>query len=179
MSTELERLRAALTRIAEARADERDIYWASGVAEDALVGAATETDGYRDAFYAIGELLGMTAMPISPKEAFETVMLPRLRQLLGGETSAVLSDGHTTRVDALRVADELHSLAEHFANRCEDEVAGRVSAGAAILEMLAVAYWPSVKAAAAPTQEWVDKSQGLTGLQYDAEGERLPENGTL
>lgn len=34
------------------------------------------------------------------------------------------------------------------------------------------------KATAAPTQEWLDRSQGLTGLQYDEHGERLPGNGT-
>jgi len=40
------------------------------------------SDGYKDAFYQIAELLDMTAMPISPKQAFETVMLPRLRELV-------------------------------------------------------------------------------------------------
>jgi hypothetical protein len=38
--------------------------------------------GYRDAFYKIAEMLGLSAMPISPKDAFETVMVPRLRALL-------------------------------------------------------------------------------------------------
>jgi len=38
-------------------------------------------DGYRAAFFQIAEVLGMEAMPISPKEAFETAMLPLLRKL--------------------------------------------------------------------------------------------------
>ena len=45
--------------------------------------APLPSDGYKDAFYQIAELLGMAAMPVSPKEAFETVMLPRLRKLAG------------------------------------------------------------------------------------------------
>lgn len=44
--------------------------------------ASRDADGYREAFYQIADLLGLPAMPISPKEAFETVMLPRLRELL-------------------------------------------------------------------------------------------------
>jgi hypothetical protein len=39
------------------------------------------SDGYKHAFYQIADLLDMTAMPISPKEAFETVMLPKIREL--------------------------------------------------------------------------------------------------
>lgn len=35
----------------------------------------------------------------------------------------------------------------------------------------------AVKANDIPTQEWLDKSQGLTGLEYDEHGERLSENG--
>lgn len=45
------------------------------------------SDGYMNAFYKISDLLGLPAMPISPKEAFETVMLPRLRELLAVKTS--------------------------------------------------------------------------------------------
>lgn len=37
--------------------------------------------------------------------------------------------------------------------------------------------WSPKKATAAPTQEWLDRSQGLTGLQYDENGERLPRAG--
>jgi hypothetical protein len=48
------------------------------------------SDGYKDAFYQIAELLDMTAMPISPKEAFETVMLPRLRELVAVKAAAPL-----------------------------------------------------------------------------------------
>lgn len=55
---------------------------AKATGEGADTGVSFETSGYQDAFYAIGELLGLTAMPISPKEAFETRMLPRLRQLI-------------------------------------------------------------------------------------------------
>lgn len=51
------------------------------------------TDGYVGAFYKIGELLGLTAMPISPKEAFETVMFPRLRQLVDG-AAVETNDGY-------------------------------------------------------------------------------------
>lgn len=47
----------------------------------------TCSDGYKDAFYQIAELLDMAAMPISPKEAFETVMLPRLRKLTKAENA--------------------------------------------------------------------------------------------
>lgn len=36
----------------------------------------------------------------------------------------------------------------------------------------------AVKVNAVPTQEWLDKSQGLTGLQYDEHGERMPEKAT-
>lgn len=54
-----------------------------GPISEALAGATAEpSDGYKDAFYAIGELIGLTAMPISPKEVFETRMLPVLRELL-------------------------------------------------------------------------------------------------
>lgn len=49
--------------------------------------------GYQDAFYKIAEVLGMPAMPVSPKEAFETVMLPKLRALRGRATVPIdLSD---------------------------------------------------------------------------------------
>jgi hypothetical protein len=48
---------------------------------------------------------------------------------------------------------------------CEEIVDGLVSA--------------ALKARAAPTQEWLDRSQGVTGLEYDEHGERLPENGAL
>jgi hypothetical protein len=47
----------------------------------------TPADGYMDAYYQIANLLDMPAMPISPKEAFETMMLPRLRELLAEKTS--------------------------------------------------------------------------------------------
>lgn len=47
------------------------------------ISSGDETAGYREAFYQIGDLLGLAAMPISPKEAFEERMLPRLRQLIG------------------------------------------------------------------------------------------------
>jgi hypothetical protein len=47
-----------------------------------------QTDGYKDAFYEIAKLLDMTAMPISPREAFETVMLPRLRELVSREAAS-------------------------------------------------------------------------------------------
>jgi len=42
----------------------------------------TDRDGYRYAFFQIAELLDLPAMPISPKEAFEAVMLPKLRGLV-------------------------------------------------------------------------------------------------
>jgi hypothetical protein len=53
--------------------------WLSGVFGAAETGCF---DGYKDAFYQIAELLGLPAMPISPKQAFETVMLPKLRELV-------------------------------------------------------------------------------------------------
>jgi hypothetical protein len=76
--------------------DRRDQSWLAGYVS-ALTDhdrPAPETDGYRDAFYAISELLGLPAMPISPKEAFETVMLPQLRRLLGSETSRLYPHWH-------------------------------------------------------------------------------------
>jgi hypothetical protein len=36
-------------------------------------------------------MLGLSAMPISPKDAFETVMLPRLRLLIDSAVSASAS----------------------------------------------------------------------------------------
>jgi hypothetical protein len=48
----------------------------------------------------------------------------------------VLSDGHTTTADALRVATEMHELAEECANAGHDITGGRLSEGAAIIEML-------------------------------------------
>jgi hypothetical protein len=45
--------------------------------------AATQADrGYIDAFYKVAELLGVGARPNPPKVVFETVILPRLRDLL-------------------------------------------------------------------------------------------------
>jgi hypothetical protein len=38
-------------------------------------------EGYQEAFYAISKALGLSAMPVSPKEAFETIVLPRIEQL--------------------------------------------------------------------------------------------------
>lgn len=52
----------------------------------ASIHAHETTDGYKDAFYQISDLLGLPAMPISPKESFEMVMLPRLRELLAVKT---------------------------------------------------------------------------------------------
>lgn len=43
---------------------------------------AVSQQGYVDAFFEISKLLDIPALPISPKEAFETVMLPRLRELI-------------------------------------------------------------------------------------------------
>jgi hypothetical protein len=67
--------------------------WCSGYMSAVVDGRrpSVETngeDGYKAAFYQIAELLGMTAMPISPKEAFETVMLPRLRELVAVKTTS-------------------------------------------------------------------------------------------
>lgn len=58
------------------------------IARKALERPATPPEGsqgYVDAFYEIAKVLGIPAMPVSPKEGFETVMLPRLRQLLAAE----------------------------------------------------------------------------------------------
>lgn len=52
-------------------------------------------DGYKDAFYQIAGLLDLEAMPISPKEAFETVMLPRLRALVA--MKAIPPEKHTPK----------------------------------------------------------------------------------
>lgn len=60
------------------------------------------SDGYKDAFYQIAELLGLTAMPISPKAAFETVMLPRLRELVTVKAEAEhvpVSDEEAAQID--------------------------------------------------------------------------------
>lgn len=64
-------------------------------AQFAAIDRAAEktSDGYMTAFYQIADLLGLPAMPISPKEAFETVMLPRLRELLASDTNARLGPG--------------------------------------------------------------------------------------
>jgi hypothetical protein len=54
----------------------------------AILGLSHETnDGYKDAFYQIATLLDMEAMPISPKDAFERFMLPKLRALVARETA--------------------------------------------------------------------------------------------
>lgn len=41
--------------------------------------APAAEDGYREAFYRIADLMDIPAMAMSPKQAFETVMLPRLK----------------------------------------------------------------------------------------------------
>lgn len=64
---------------------EHEEWIASGDYDD----IAAELAGYVNAFYEIAKLLDLPAMPISPKEAFETVMLPKLRALLTtSETSS-------------------------------------------------------------------------------------------
>jgi hypothetical protein len=64
-------IREARTLLAEAEADAL----AQGQ-PDSLTG------GYVDAFYEIGKMLGIPALPVSPKEAFETHFKPKLRALL-------------------------------------------------------------------------------------------------
>lgn len=49
----------------------------------------TGDDGYWAAFYQIAELLGIAAMPVSPKQAFKTAMLPRLRALVTCEQALI------------------------------------------------------------------------------------------
>lgn len=52
--------------------------------DDALRSAPetlTAKSGFEEAFWRIAEALDLPAMPISPKQAFETVMLPKIRQL--------------------------------------------------------------------------------------------------
>jgi hypothetical protein len=38
--------------------------------------------GFEEAFWQIAEVLDLPAMPLTPKQAFEGVMLPRLRELV-------------------------------------------------------------------------------------------------
>lgn len=38
--------------------------------------------GYEDSFYDLADLLGLTAMPISPKEAWELHMRPRIVEMI-------------------------------------------------------------------------------------------------
>lgn len=52
---------------------------------DRMVAEKRNAQGYMDAFYEIANLLGLPAMPISPREAFETVMLPKLHRLIDTE----------------------------------------------------------------------------------------------
>lgn len=49
----------------------------------------------------------------------------------------VLGDGHTTVKHALELANEMHDLAEERAEETDDEAAGLLSEGAAVIEMLA------------------------------------------
>lgn len=44
-----------------------------------------DLDGYRTAFFEIGELLGMTAQPFSPKEVWETQMRPALQAAIAAQ----------------------------------------------------------------------------------------------
>lgn len=44
-----------------------------------------DLDGYRTAFFEIGELLGMTAQPFSPKEVWETQMRPALHAAIAAQ----------------------------------------------------------------------------------------------
>lgn len=45
-------------------------------------------DGYKDAFYKIGEILGIPASPHSPKHIFETVMLPKIKELVSRDKAS-------------------------------------------------------------------------------------------
>jgi len=65
----------------------------------------------------------------------------------------VLADGHTTVKEAFEVANEMHDMAEEEANACNDDLAGMLSKGAAIIEMLAAKLGAPACPACGPTDE--------------------------
>lgn len=78
-----------------------------GAIDELLERRSNETgDGYKDGFYQITELLGWPAMPISPKEALETRILPQLRRLLAGsETPSAPETCEQSRATADVIAE--------------------------------------------------------------------------
>jgi hypothetical protein len=63
---------------AEPRADANSVNTIGVVAPPELPAKS----GFEEAFWQIAEVLDLPAMPISPKEAFETVMLPKIREFV-------------------------------------------------------------------------------------------------
>ncbi len=59
---------------------------------------ADEATGYAHAFYEIGKMLGLPAMAMSPRRAWETEMRPRLAKLTGREPTQEDIDAVATAI---------------------------------------------------------------------------------
>ena len=76
-------------------------------AKDYLAARQPVDDGFQSAFYEIGDMLGMTAQPRSPKEVWETQMRPALEAKLAGQARQPTPMGWSD-TDFLALGNPIH-----------------------------------------------------------------------
>jgi hypothetical protein len=96
--------------------DDKDIRKAALQAADEIEAGR----GYKEAYYKIADALEIPAMPVSPKEAFETVMLPKVQALMQIRQGAAFREGDIIllKLNSKVGAEEffaIHKAVEHAA----------------------------------------------------------------